>query len=160
MADPERDNPGLPHLPPTYPVLFLVAAVVLDWLFPIAILPTPALVSLQTLAGIVLVAIGLGLDIWAYRVMQAAGTHAEPFKPTTTIVSHGPFSLTRNPMYVGFLLAYTGLTLIFALEWGLFALPVLWLVLDRVVVTREEAYLMGKFGSTYAHYLTHTRRWL
>lgn len=157
---PERDNPGLPHLPPTYPVLFLVGAIILDWLFPIAILPAPALLSLQTVVGAILVVAGLGLDFWAYRVMRAAGTHAEPFKPTTAIVSNGPFSFTRNPMYVGFLLAYTGLALIFALEWGLLGLPLLWLVLDRVVVTREEAYLIGKFGSTYTHYLAHTRRWL
>jgi protein-S-isoprenylcysteine O-methyltransferase Ste14 len=63
-------------------------------------------------------------------------------------------------MYVGFLLTYTGLSIAFALEWGLLGLPFLWLVLDRVVVTREETYLSRKFGSDYAHYLTHTRRWL
>jgi len=160
MPEPERDNPGLPHLPPTYPVLFLACAIVLDWLFPVLVLPAPILISFPSLVGAALVAGGLGLDIWAYRVMQAAGTHAEPFKPTTTIVSHGPFSFTRNPMYVGFLLIYTGLSIAFALEWGLLGLPFLWLVLDRVVVTREETYLSRKFGPTYAHYLTHTRRWL
>lgn len=160
MAEIERDNPGLPHLPPTYPVFFLIGAAILDFLLPISFLAAPAFVSAQTLIGAVLVAAGLGLDLWAYRVMQAAGTHAEPFKPTMTIVSHGPFRFTRNPMYVGFLLSYTGLALIFALEWGILALPVLWFTLDRVVVRREEAYLTRKFGPIYTEYLARTRRWI
>ncbi len=63
-------------------------------------------------------------------------------------------------MYVGFLLSFTGIGLLFALEWTLIALPVLWFVLDRVVVRREEAYLTGKFGTDYETFLTKTRRWL
>lgn len=160
MAESERDNPGLPHLPPTYPVFFLVGAVILDFLLPVSFLAPPAPVSPQTLIGLLMVAAGFGLDIWAYRVMRAAGTHVEPFKPTMTIVSHGPFRFTRNPMYVGFLLAFTGLSLIFAIEWGLVALPFLWFTLDRVVVRREEAYLARKFGATYTDYLARTRRWI
>lgn len=160
MAEIERDNPGLPHLPPTYPVFFLIGAVILDFLLPISFLASPALVSMQTLIGGLMVAAGFGLDLWAYRVMKAAGTHAEPFKPTMVIVSHGPFRFTRNPMYVGFLVSFTGLVLIFALEWGLIALPFLWLTLDRVVVRREEAYLSRKFGVTYTDYLARTRRWV
>src|SRR5690554_2177831 len=125
MLESERDNPGLPHLPPTYPVAFLVCAVVLDLLIAIRFLAAPAFISLQTLIGVLLIIAGFGLDIWAYRVMKAAGTHAEPFKPTMTIVAHGPFRMTRNPMYLGFLLAYTGLSLVLALEWGILALPLL-----------------------------------
>ena len=160
MAMPERDNPGLPHLPPTYPVLFLLAAVILDFLVPLRILPAPTLASLQALVDVGFVVAGFGLDIWAYRVMRAAGTHAEPFKPTMTIVAHGPFRFTRNPMYVGFVMSFLGLSLAFALEWGFIALPFLWLTLDRVVVTREEAYLSRKFGPIYAKYLARTRRWI
>lgn len=160
MTETERDNPGLPHLPPTYPVFFLVGVVVLEFLLPIRFLAAPAPVSIQSVIGALMVAAGFGLDIWAYRVMQAAGTHAEPFKPTMTIVSHGPFRFSRNPMYVGFLLTFAGLALIFALEWGLIALPFLWFTLDRVVVRREEAYLTRKFGPTYTGYLARTRRWL
>tara|TARA_R100000365_G_scaffold10_2_gene43 strand:+ start:2463 stop:2978 length:516 start_codon:yes stop_codon:yes gene_type:complete len=160
MNDIDRDNPGLPHLPPTYPVGFLVLATVLEFVVPIRFLAPPALFSLQTLVGGMLLVAGLTLDIWAFRLFKAAGTNPEPFKPTTTIVAHGPYRFTRNPMYVGFLLSFTGIGLLFALEWTLIALPVLWFVLDRVVVRREEAYLTGKFGTDYETFLTKTRRWL
>lgn len=160
MSQADRDNPGLPHLPPTYPVAFLVLAIVLEFVLPIRFLAAPAFVSWQTLAGVLLLAAGLGLDIWAFRLMRAAGTNPEPFKPTTAIVAHGPYRFTRNPMYVGFILSFAGLALVFALEWGVVALPLLWLVLDRVVVRREEAYLTAKFGTAYTDFTARTRRWI
>lgn len=160
MNDIERDNPGLPHLPPTYPVAFLVLAVILEFVLPIRFLAAPALFSLQSLAGAVLLIAGLTLDIWAFKLFKAAGTNPEPFKPTTAIVAHGPYRFTRNPMYVGFLLSFAGIGLLFALEWTLIELPALWLVLDRVVVQREEAYLTRKFGADYAAFLAKTRRWI
>lgn len=107
VADP--DNPGLPHLPPTYPVAFLLAAALLDFLVPLSFLAAPAFLSLQTLLGVVLIAAGFGLDIWAFRLFRAAGTNPEPFKPSTAIVDHGPYRFTRNPMYVGFMLTYSGI---------------------------------------------------
>jgi protein-S-isoprenylcysteine O-methyltransferase Ste14 len=160
MDENERDNPGLPHLPPTYPVGFLALAIILEFLVPLRFLAAPAVFSLQTLIGGVLLVLGLSLDIWAFRLFRAAGTNPEPFKPTTAIVARGPYRFTRNPMYVGFLLSFTGIGLLFSLEWTLIALPVLWFVLDRVVVQREEAYLARKFGADYETFLATTRRWL
>lgn len=160
MTDDPTDNPGIPLLPPTYPFLFLIAAIGLDFLVPIPFLSQPALVSLTTLFAIILIGAGLGLVIWAMRVFRAAGTNVEPFKPTLTIVTTGPYQISRNPIYLGFILIFLGLCIGFSLEWGLLGLPFLWLTLDRVVVTREETYLTRKFGTQYASYLMHTRRWL
>lgn len=160
MSDIDRDNPGLPHLPPTYPVGFLVLAIILEFVVPLRFLAAPALFSLQTLTGGVLLVAGLSLDIWAFRLFKAAGTNPEPFKPTTAIVARGPYRFTRNPMYSGFLLSFAGIGLLFALEWTLIGLPALWFVLDRVVVRREEAYLARKFGAGYEAFLAKTRRWL
>jgi protein-S-isoprenylcysteine O-methyltransferase Ste14 len=36
----------------------------------------------------------------------------------------------------------------------------MWIVFDRVIVMREEAYLTRKFGAEYQALLTQTRRWL
>lgn len=160
MDEASRDNPGLPHLPPTYAFAALFLATLLEFLLPLKFLAAPFVLSFQTLSGIVLFACGLGLDLWAFRHMKAAGTNPEPFKPTTAIVREGPFRFTRNPMYLGFIVALAGVSLIFALEWGLIAVPFLWLVLDQVVVRREEAYLTRKFGPTYAALLERTRRWI
>jgi len=58
------------------------------------------------------------------------------------------------------LLLQLGLSLIFDLEWGIVLLPMLWLALDRIIVAREERYLLARFGAPYADYLGHSRRWL
>ncbi|WP_196259189.1 methyltransferase family protein [Pelagibacterium limicola] len=160
MTEIQNDNPGLPHIPPTYPVAFLLLAIFLEFLVPIRFLAAPAVLAIQTLAGVLLVLAGLTLDIWAFRLFKAAGTNPEPFKPTTAIVVDGPYRMTRNPMYVGFLLLFTGIGLVFALEWTLILVPLLWLTLDRVVVRREEAYLTAKFGAAYTDFLARTRRWI
>lgn len=159
MLDVSQDTPGLPHLPPTYPIAFLLLAIVLEFVLPLRFLASPSVLSFQTLVGVLLTC-GFGLNIWAFQHMKAAGTNPEPFKPTTRIVESGPYRFTRNPMYLGFILALAGISLIVALEWGLIAVPFLWLVLDRVVVRREEAYLSRKFGPTYAALLERTRRWI
>ena len=92
--------------------------------------------------------------------MLAAATNINPFKPTTSIVSSGPFRFTRNPFYLALTLLYVGLTLI-ANTWWCFALllPVL-LLIHFGVVAREERYLEHKFGETYRQYRARVRRYL
>jgi protein-S-isoprenylcysteine O-methyltransferase Ste14 len=38
-------------------------------------------------------------------------------------------------------------------------LPLVILVIDRLVIAREERYLVGLFGAEYADYCTRVRRW-
>ena len=68
--------------------------------------------------------------------------------------------MTRNPMYLGLMLGYVGITLIASLDWGLLTLIPLALTLHYGVVLREERYLTAKFGKPYTDYLARTRRWL
>ncbi|QCI62940.1 methyltransferase family protein [Phreatobacter stygius] len=159
MADRDHDNPGLPVLPPVLPAAALALAIVLDWLPP-HILAPPVGFNLQVIAGAVILAAALWFGISAVRLFGKAGTNVIPTQPTLTIVTGGPYRFSRNPMYLGMVLALLGLSLIFSLEWGVILTPVLWLALDRLIVVREEAYLRRKFGATYEALLDRTRRWL
>jgi protein-S-isoprenylcysteine O-methyltransferase Ste14 len=44
--------------------------------------------------------------------------------------------------------------------WGWLALIICHLALDRLVVTKEEAYLSTRFGAAYEAYRTRVRRWV
>ncbi|WP_404405335.1 methyltransferase family protein [Pelagibacterium halotolerans] len=160
MAEAERDNPGLIMPPPFFPLIALIVAIALEWLAPLPIFPAPGIGQLQFWLGIVLIVGGIAIAIQAVTTFRAAGTNVEPYKPSTSLVTSGPYRFTRNPIYLGFLAFYTGLCLTFALEWGFLLLPFLWLALDRLVIAKEEDYLSRKFGDAYARYLTHTRRWI
>jgi protein-S-isoprenylcysteine O-methyltransferase Ste14 len=88
------------------------------------------------------------------------GTAVEPWKPTTAIVTTGPYRLTRNPAYLGMALVYIGIALLAHAPWALVPLPFVVLVMDRAVIAREERYLERKFGGEYLGYKTRVRRWI
>lgn len=91
-----------------------------------------------------------------------AKTTANPFTPgsATLLVTRGIYKLSRNPMYVGFLMML--------MVWGVFlgnALSLLWLplfvlYLNRFQIMPEEKALLAKFGDSYDRYLKSVRRWI
>ncbi|HXQ29656.1 MAG TPA: isoprenylcysteine carboxylmethyltransferase family protein [Gemmatimonadales bacterium] len=156
MTDSPPDHPGVIVFPPLLFAGTLAVALVLQWLFPIRLLPP--LVA-RPAGGVLLVA-SLSLARWGQVTMHRAGTNVHPTKPTLAIVSDGPFRLTRNPLYLALSGAYLGITLLADTAWPLiFIIPVL-LVAHFGIVRREERYLEGKFGDAYLAYKARVRRWI
>jgi protein-S-isoprenylcysteine O-methyltransferase Ste14 len=143
--------------PPIAWALAIVAGLAIDWLYPLPFLPPwfPG-----AWLGAALFAMGLALAIWAVTTIRKAGTRVETTMPTTTIVTSGPYRLTRNPIYCGMLLGLTGLAIGFDSLWILVMLVPFWLVIRHGVIAREEAYLERKFGNVYRAYKSRVRRWL
>ena len=81
-------------------------------------------------AGIAVSVVGFALAASAVSRMVRAGTSPDPARPATVLVVQGPYSITRNPIYFGFLLAYLGFTLIAGTLWGLVLTP--FLILARI----------------------------
>jgi protein-S-isoprenylcysteine O-methyltransferase Ste14 len=44
--------------------------------------------------------------------------------------------------------------------WALIVLPLVIAAVDQLVIAREEAYLVRKFGQPYCDYMARVRRWL
>ena len=118
----------------------------------------PAVVQ-WVLGGVLLVA-GLALLASFNTTFQRKGTAVEPWKPTTSIVTTGPYRVTRNPAYVGMALVYVGIAVLSQALWALVPLPVVLLIIDRTVIAREERYLERKFGREYLDYKGGVRRWI
>ena len=88
-----------------------------------------------------------------------AGTNVNPMLPVTTLVTHGPFRVTRNPMYLGLSFFTLGLALLINMVWpALLPVPTI-AVLQREVIAREERLLEAKFGDEYRAYRKRVRRW-
>jgi protein-S-isoprenylcysteine O-methyltransferase Ste14 len=111
-------------------------------------------------SGLVLVVAGIGLIVAGRRALLAAETNINPFKPTMSIVTAGPFRFTRNPLYLGVTLLYCGLTLVSNTWWGFVLLVPVLLLIHFGVVAREERYLERKFGDGYREYRARVRRYL
>ena len=89
-----------------------------------------------------------------------AKTKVEPWHPTTTIIRKGLFRYSRNPIYLSFCVATVGAGLVLNSWWIVISVTVLKPLLERFVISREEAYLEKKFGEYYLDYKKQVRRWL
>jgi protein-S-isoprenylcysteine O-methyltransferase Ste14 len=149
--------PGVIALPPFIFLGFLVAATVLEAIAPLHFLGAHVIVryvigAVLGLGGFVM--IGLGT-----RRFVAAGTNIPPNLPTTALVVDGIYERTRNPLYLGSVLVYVGLSIAAGSLWAiLFLVPLLW-VMNVGVIAREERYLERKFGDAYRAYKARVRRW-
>jgi len=154
------DHPDVVMLPPFIVLIILAVAIALEWVIGLTFLPAISWSSWSVYVGVLVVAGGVALLVWAVRAFAAVGTNLSPHEPTLNLTTDGPYRLTRNPMYIGFMLLLAGISLLFSLEWGLILVPVLALVLHFGVVLREEKYLTAKFGKTYTDFTSRTRRWV
>jgi protein-S-isoprenylcysteine O-methyltransferase Ste14 len=151
------DSPRIFVPPPLIFVSALVLGLAIDGRFadPTAAPPSVLLAAagLLMFAGLALILAGLLTFFWK-------GARAEPWRGTDVFVAVGIYRLTRNPMYLGLALAYAGLALLFRSPVaGLLLIPLL-LLMDRLVIPREEAYLARRFGADYEAYRRRVRRWL
>ncbi len=99
-------------------------------------------------------------EVWFVRTMRGAHTAINPTKPTTTLITWGPFRYSRNPSYLAFNAIYLGIASVVNSLWPLLLLPAAVLALQRGVIKREEYYLEHKFGGEYLRYKTKVRRWI
>jgi protein-S-isoprenylcysteine O-methyltransferase Ste14 len=153
---PTRDNAGVVAPPPLLFAGFLAAGFLFDALRPLAFLPD----ALQYWLGGALIAGGLALMTAGVSRFRRAGTNVPTYRPTTALVTDGPYRYTRNPLYISLFFVYAGIGVAADNPW-LLALGVpLFLVMRYGVVAREERYLERKFGEAYVKYKASVRRWL
>ena len=143
--------------PPLAWALAVMAAFALDWLMPLPFMP--AAVPAGWLGGAVVV-VALALFAWAIVTITRAGSNVPTNTPTISIVDTGPYRFTRNPIYLGMMLALVGLAIAFDSAWLLVTLVPFALVIRYGVVAREEAYLERRFGEVYRRYRARVGRWL
>lgn len=150
------DDPRKFPFPPGIPLLALLAGWGLGLLWPVPI----AWPAWTRVAGWLLIIAPFFLAVWAVATFRRASTAVNPLGKVTGIVSAGPFQFTRNPMYVSLMLIYIGGILAFQLVWSVLLLPVVFLLLQYVVIVPEERHLAAVFGEQYLHYQCRVRRWL
>lgn len=155
-GDASREVAGVVAPPPLIVGVPMLAALLLERLYPWSLGSASWLVPV----GVGLLLTGLALLLPSIVVFRRARTHPEPWKPTKALVTGGLYRYTRNPMYLGMLLVYLGLTLVERTAWPLVALPAVILVLEVGVIRREERYLARCFGVSYEAYRRQVRRWL
>jgi protein-S-isoprenylcysteine O-methyltransferase Ste14 len=122
-------------------------------------LPLDLGVAAQPLGG-ALIALGLGLFVWALYTLYRHHTTVNPYRGVRELCTDGPFRLTRNPIYLGDWLILLGVALVLRTWWPLLFAPLIWPVIRYGVIRHEEAHLEIRFGEAYRRYRARVRRWL
>lgn len=113
----------------------------------------PTLLALW-IAGWTLVAAGFLLAAWAVRTAGYVDTEGP-----SELVTTGPYTYSRNPMYVAWTVLYVGIAFIVNTVW-LFVLLPLVMIVTHIIVVREERWLERAFGDAYREYKNDVRRYL
>lgn len=103
---------------------------------------------------------GLSLVVLAARELFKARTTVRPDRGATALITNGPFRISRNPIYLGFALLQVGIALCLNNLWILLLLGINVVLLNRLVIAREERYLKAAFGKVYHDYSSRVRRWI
>ena len=156
MQNASPDTAQVLVLPPMVYGAAFVIGLLLHLMFPLYLLPT----TLARGIGMVCVLVSFPLAIATLRALSRAHTPVDPMKPTTALVTEGPFRYSRNPIYVALTLLYVGVALLINALWILLLVVPVLVVIRSGVIAREEAYLTRKFGEAYRQYTTQVRRWL
>lgn len=157
MKTENKEAVDVAFIPPLAYLVPLVIGLILHfWVLPLKLFP-------DTLIGHVigwpLLVISAFLAIWAVRTIRREGEHENVRRPTNKLVVSGPFSFSRNPMYLSLNLLYLGIGFLVNTTWLIILLPLALVAIHYGVISREERYLEGLFGEEYQHYRSKIRRW-
>lgn len=157
MPDLADDNPGVIAHPPLIYLIGLLAGLGLDWLWPAAFFADAAW---QYAIGAVVIVVSFMIVIPAFWRFHRAGTNVPTSRPSTTVVTSGPYRYSRNPIYVSMTVLIVGIGITVDSAWILAQLVPVLIVMRYGVIAREEAYLERKFGDEYRRYKASVRRWI
>lgn len=112
------------------------------------------------LGGIALITLGVSLFLWARYILQKHKTTLRPRGKPSKLVTRGPYSFSRNPIYLGFLLISIGVTLLFANVLAFVGPIIFFVFISTFVIPFEEDMLSRVFGKSYQTYRQTIRRWI
>ena len=134
-------------------------ALLLHSIIPLGWIGAP-LADILFAAGWLLVAASVGIAVSAIRAMRRARTTIAPHHPSEHLVTNGPFSFTRNPLYLSLSLAMIGAGLITGMAWLILLAILAAFATQKLAIEPEERHLFQRFGKRYLDYQKRVRRWI
>ena len=117
--------------------------------------------NIEIIGGIILL-LGIAPAVLAILLFKKNKTTVNPMTPeeTTTLVTTGIFSITRNPMYLSLVFVIFSTVLFFGSWFGIIILMFfVWYITKFQIIPEEEA-MEKHFGNKYNEYRQNVRRWL
>lgn len=159
---PASDGSQVPSSLPWPPLLYLGAlaiAVLLQQFRPAPWFGRP-FSDILFAVGCISVAGVAALYVGSINALRRAKTTLRPDKAATHLVTSGPFSISRNPIYLGNTLLMFSIGFIVGNAWFLLMGLIASVATNKLAVEPEERHLEASFGKAYRDYKKKVRRWI
>ena len=116
----------------------------------------------QGLLSLIMTLIGLTIIVIGVKTFHKSDTTVNPLNPSEAshLVTHGVFSYTRNPMYLGMVIILLGVSIYNGVYIGIIILPCFIFYITEFQIKPEEEAMEEIFPGDYTDYLKRVRRWL
>jgi protein-S-isoprenylcysteine O-methyltransferase Ste14 len=154
----KKDHAQVRTIPPLIPLTFIVIA----WLIHkyVYALSIPLSADVQKIIAYITMFIATVLFSFSLYFFFKTRQNPEPHTPTNALYTGGVFKITRNPIYLGFLVAQIVVAVKLNNLYVILFIPVVMWFLNTWVIDPEETYLEKLFGQQYLDYKKKVRRWL
>lgn len=152
------DHPGVYPPPPLFYVLIFLISIYIQKTFPLPSVFFES--SAATIFGALFVAAGLFVLLPALVKFFKTKNTLITIKPANSLQTSGIYSVSRNPMYLGLLVLYTGMAFFKGNLWTFMFIPFVILIITYFVILNEERYLERTFGDGFNNYRKKVRRWI
>jgi protein-S-isoprenylcysteine O-methyltransferase Ste14 len=112
------------------------------------------------LLGLLLLGTGVWISYAAEARFHRANITVQPFDEPTTLVTDGTYTLSRNPMYLGFASILLGVAILLRSLTPFLVIPVYLALIDIKFIRFEEQMLAKTFGRDWQEYVKKVRRWI
>jgi protein-S-isoprenylcysteine O-methyltransferase Ste14 len=103
---------------------------------------------------------GIALVAWSIITLRRANTTVMPNGVSDALVTTGPYTRFRNPIYLGEVLILLSLAELTKNIWFVAAAAAFAILVTVLQILPEERHLQARFGDAYAGYRARSRRWI
>jgi protein-S-isoprenylcysteine O-methyltransferase Ste14 len=153
----KKDHPAVYIPPPLIYIAIFFASLFMQKLVPLS--TDFFYTSTSKIIGVVIILIGLFFNFPSLLQFFKTRNTIITSKPATSLQTTGIYAISRNPMYIGLILFYIGISFLIGNWWNFILLPLLILVVQEYIIKREEKYLDRRFGQEYFIYKLKVKRW-
>ena len=144
------------YLPPAYFKITILLIFILHFTFPIRyLISTPI-----NYIGAIIIVLGIWIMMSSHNLFHTLGTAIRPDGFPSQLVTSGPFRISRNPMYLGFVLISLGVATLLGFLITFIPVFLLFIVLHQKFISHEENKLQEIFGKSFIKYRTSVRKWI
>ena len=135
---------------------FVILSILSNFMIPIR----TVIYAPYTYFGIVIIGVGIVMDLWSSSLFVKSKTTVSPYGSPTSLVTSGPFRISRDPMYLGMAAILLGIA-VFLGTLVTFAFPVIFIMIIQTRLIPEEERKLDKiFGEQSTEYKNKVRRWI